>query len=93
MRSTMVVPWATSPATTRLAEARRSVAHDGGAVEARHALTTAVLPSMRMFGAEPRQFHGVHVAILEDRFPDHRRALGHALMAMNCACMSVGKAG
>ena len=56
--------------------------------------TTAVLPSTSMFAPRRSSSLHVHEAVLEDRLGDHRRALRRSqFSAMNCACMSVGKAG
>jgi hypothetical protein len=44
-------------------------------------------------GAHAAQLGDVHVAVLEDRFLEEALPGGEASMAMNWACMSVGKPG
>ena len=93
MRSIVVSPSATRPATTRLAEARRSVAITIAPCSLSTPCTTAVLPSMRM--SAPRRCNSTACMKRFSKMVSRIIAtpLATALIAMNCACMSVGKAG
>ncbi len=93
MRSTSVSPSAASPASTRLAEARRSVAITGAAASLSTPRHTAVLPSMRI--SAPIRWSS---STCWKRFSNTVSVtvptpLATAFRAQNCACMSVGNAG
>src|SRR6266851_4783053 len=93
MRSISVRPSATSPASTILAEARRSVDITGAAVSLPTPLMMAVFPSSRI-SAPMRRISSMCMKrfskIVSMMVPT---PLATVLSAANCACMSVGNAG
>jgi hypothetical protein len=93
MRSITVSPSATSPAITRLAEARRSVAITVAPVSSSTPWTIAVLPSMSM--RAPSRRSSCTCMKRFSKMVSVTCAVPSAtqLSAMNCACMSVGKPG
>src|SRR5574337_548479 len=92
-RSTTVSPLATRPASTRQADARRSVAMIGAPLMWSTPCTIAVLPSRRM--SAPRRCNSCACMKRFSNTVSVTTPVPSAtqLSAVNCACMSVGKAG
>ena len=79
MRSISVCPRATSPAITRLAEARKSVAITVATVQRRHTghdRGISIDPDIR---SQPDQLDRVHEAVFENRFANHGRTVRDAI--------------
>ncbi len=76
MRSIVVAPSATSPAITRQADARRSVAITLAPVSCADAFDDRGAALDLDVGAEALQLLHVHHPVLEDRLGDHGRAVG-----------------
>ncbi len=93
MRSTRVSPSAHSPAITRLADARRSVAITFAPDSWSTPVTSAVLPSTVM--CAPSRFSSCTCMKRFSKIVSTTCAVPLAIVfsAMNCACMSVGNAG
>jgi hypothetical protein len=93
MRSIVVAPSATSPAITRHADARRSVAITFAPVRRGTPRTIAVEPSTSM--SAPRRFNSCTCIMRFSKIVSVITEVPPARVAsaMNCACMSVGNAG
>ena len=93
MRSTIVVPCATKPAITRLADARKSVAMTTAPESVSTPWVIAVLPSISMLA--PKRFISCTCMKRFSKIVSVTRDVPFAiaLTAMNCACMSVAKPG
>ncbi len=93
MRSITVSPSATSPAMTRLAEARRSVAITMAPVRRSTPCTSAVLPSISIFAPSRPSSCTCMKRFSKMVSVTNASPSATAFSAMNCACMSVGKPG